>query len=171
MTSAGASFQVARSGTTVFVRSSGLANMKNAPTLEAFLNTAIEQGATTACIDLNGCTGMDSTFMGLLVGTHKLLSEHAGRLVVVNPGPSNLRLLVMLGVTLVVPVIESEPAPEVEFVVLNSEPQMGTVQRMELVLRAHQNLVKLSETNIGKFSAFLAALDRDLAKLKANKGE
>jgi len=167
MSSSSASFHVARSGTTVFVRSSGLANMKNAPMLEFFLTTAIEQGATTACIDLGACTGMDSTFMGLLVGTHKLLSEHKGRLVVVNPGTANLRLLEMLGVTMVVPVVEHQAAPDAEFVVMTSEPQMGPVQRMELVQRAHQNLVKLSEANVSKFSAFLTALDKDLAKLKA----
>jgi anti-sigma B factor antagonist len=167
MTSSGASFHVARSGTTVFVRSSGLANMKNAPMLEFFLTTAIAQGATTACIDLNACTGMDSTFMGLLVGTHKQLMEQGGRLVVVNPGSANLRLLAMLGVTLVVPVVEHQPPPEADFVVMTSEPQMGPVQRMELVQRAHQHLVKLSEANQGKFAAFLTALDKDLAKLKA----
>lgn len=167
MSAAGASFHVARSGTTVFVRSSGLANMKNAPMLEFFLTTAIEQGATTACIDLNACTGMDSTFMGLLVGTHKSLADQGGKLVVVNPSAANLRLLVMLGVTMVVPVIENQPAPDAEFVIMASEPQMGPVQRMELVQRAHQNLVKLSEANLGKFAAFLTALDKDLAKLKA----
>ena len=167
MSTTGASFHVARSGTTVFIRSSGLANMKNAPMLEFFLTTAIEQGATTACIDLSACTGMDSTFMGLLVGTHKLLTEQKGRLVVVNPGVANLRLLEMLGVTVVVPVVEKQAPPDAEFVVMTSEPQMGPVQRMELVQRAHQNLVKLSDANVAKFSAFLAALDKDLAKLKA----
>ena len=166
MSDSGASFHVARSGSTVFIRSCGLANMKNAPMLEFFLTTAIQQGATTACIDLNSCTGMDSTFMGLLVGTHKLLTEHGGKLVVVNPSAANLRLLIMLGVTLVVPVVENEPAPAAEFVVMDSEPQMGPLQRIELVKRAHQNLVKLSEANRSTFTAFLTALDRDLEKLK-----
>lgn len=170
MNASGASFHVARSGSTVFVRSCGLANMKNAPMLEFFLTTALEQGATTACVDLNACTGMDSTFMGLLVGIHKLLADHGGKLVVVNPSAANLRLLIMLGVTLVVPVVENEPAPAVEFVVMDSDPQMSPQQRIDLVRRAHLNLIKLSDSNLAKFSAFLAALEKDLEKIRT-RGE
>jgi len=160
-------YQVARAGTTVFVRSTGLANMKSAPMLDAFLATEIEQGATTACIDLSACAGMDSTFMGLLVGYAKQMDVSAGRLVIVNPSPANLRLLQMLGVTLVVPVVEKQDPPDVDFITLASDPQMSPLQRMEMVQRAHQNLIKVTEANEGKFSTFLVALEKDLVKLRA----
>lgn len=161
-----AAYHVARSGEVVFVRSSGLANMKNAPMLDAFLNTEVDQGARTVCVDLSSCTGMDSTFMGLLVGFARQLELQKGRLVIVNPSPANLKLLQMLGVTMVVTVLENEPAPEVEFVTLASDPLMSPLQRMELIQKAHQNLVKLTDTNQQKFAAFLAALQKDLDKLK-----
>lgn len=160
-------YLVARADTTVFIRSTGLANMKNAPMLDAFLATEIEQGATTACIDLSACSGMDSTFMGLLVGYARQMDGSGGRLVIVNPSPPNLRLLQMLGVTLVVPVIEKQDAPDVAFITLTSDPQMSPLGRMELVQRAHQNLIKLTDANQDKFSTFLAALEKDLAKLRA----
>jgi len=160
-------YLVARSGTTVFIRSTGLANMKNAPMLDVFLSTEIEQGATTACIDLSACSGMDSTFMGLLVGYAKQMDVSAGRLVIVNPSPANLRLLQMLGVTLVVPVVEKQDPPDVDFITLASDPQMSPLQRMEMVQRAHQNLIKVTEANEGKFSTFLVALEKDLVKLRA----
>ena len=159
-------YLVARAGTTVFIRSTGLANMKNAPMLDAFLASEIAQGVTTACIDLSACSGMDSTFMGLLVGYAKQLDGSAGRLVIVNPSPANLRLLQMLGVTLVVPVIEKQDAPDIAFITLTSDPQMSPLDRMELVQRAHQNLLKLTDANQGKFSTFLVALEKDLAKLR-----
>ena len=167
MSPTASAFLVARAGTTVFIRPTGLANMKNAPMLDAFLATDIDQGATTACIDLSACSGMDSTFMGLLVGYAKQMDGSGGRLVIVNPSPANLRLLQMLGVTLVVPVIEKQNAPDVDFITLASDPQMSPLGRMELVQRAHQNLIKLTDANQGKFSTFLAALEKDLAKLRA----
>ena len=166
MSAPATAYLVARAGTTVFIRSTGLANMKNAPMLDAFLATEIEQGATLACIDLSACSGMDSTFMGLLVGYARQMDGVSGRLVIVNPSPANLRLLQMLGVTLVVPVVEKQAAPDIDFVTLASDPQMSPLQRMELVQRAHQNLTKLTEANQGKFSAFLVALEKDLAKLR-----
>ena len=159
-------YLVARAGANVFIRSTGLANMKSAPMLDAFLTSEIEQGATTICIDLSACSGMDSTFMGLLVGYAKQLDTSAGRLVIVNPSPGNLRLLQMLGVTLVVPVIEKQDAPDVNFITLTSDPQMSPLTRMELVQRAHQNLIKLTDANQGKFSTFLVALEKDLVKLR-----
>lgn len=166
MTAPTTAYLVARAGSTVFIRSTGLANMKNAPMLDAFLAAEIEQGVTTACIDLSTCSGMDSTFMGMLVGYARLMDLSAGRLVIVNPSPANLRLLQMLGVTLVVPVIEKQAAPDATFITLSSDPQMSPLQRMELVQRAHQNLVKLTDANQGKFSAFLVALEKDLARLR-----
>jgi len=159
-----AHYQVARLGDTVFVRSIGLANMKNAPMLDAFLQSEIAQGTTRACIDLSACTGMDSTFMGTLVGYSQLLGSQGGALVVVNPSDSNLKLLHMLGVSTVLPVVEKTAAVELVFVDLHGDPQLSLVERMELVRRAHQSLVALNPQNQAKFSAFLQALDSDLAK-------
>jgi anti-sigma B factor antagonist len=160
------SYLVARLGDTVYVRSVGLANMKNAPMLDVFLRTEIEQGARTACIDLSSCNGMDSTFMGLLVGYAKTFEGENGKLVIVNPSPGNMRLLKMLGVTVVVPVLENQQMSELEFVSLSSDPDMSPLQRMEIVQHAHQNLIRLNASNHAKFSAFLTALEADLAKLR-----
>ena len=165
-----ANYLVARSGATLYVRAVGLANMKNAPMLDAFLQEEIQLAADTACVDLSACTGMDSTFMGVLVGYSQLLSKSGGRLVIVNPSESNLRLLHMLGVSTVLPVIERlDLHGDIEFFSLPAAPTLNVVQRVELVKRAHQNLVALSSGNQEKFSAFLVALEADLAKLRERK--
>jgi len=164
------SYLVARLGNTVFVRSVGLANMKNAPMLDAFLRESVEQGTVHVCVDLSACSGMDSTFMGLLVGFSQELVGVQGRLVVVNPTPQNLKLLDMLGVSAVLPVIDQLQPAELEFVVIPSNPAISPGQRMEIVRRAHQHLIGLNETNAAKFSAFLAALEGDLAKRRSHHG-
>lgn len=158
------SYFVARLGRSVFVRSIGLANMKNAPMLDSFLREAIGQGALQVCVDLSACSGMDSTFMGLLVGFSQELVRVKGHLVVVNPTTQNLRLLDMLGVSAVLPVIAQVEPAELEFVVIPGNPTVSPAQRMDIVRRAHQNLIGLNAANEAKFSAFLAALEGDLAK-------
>jgi stage II sporulation protein AA (anti-sigma F factor antagonist) len=160
-----AAFLVARHGATVFVRSLGLANMKNAPMLDAFLQAESVE-VTTICVDLSACNGMDSTFMGLLVGYSQQLSRAGGKVVVVNPTEQNRRLLDMLGVSTVLPVIAQEAPLQLEFVSLPAGVAMNPAQRIELVRRAHQNLVALTPANQVRFSAFLTALEGDLQRLK-----
>ena len=158
------SYFVARLGPTVYVRSIGLANMKNAPMLDSFLREALSQGTVRVCVDLSACSGMDSTFMGLLVGFSQELVRAQGQLVVVNPTVQNLRLLDMLGVSEVLPVIAQVEPAELEFVVIPANPTHSPAQGLEIIRRARQHLIGLNAANEVKFSAFLAALEGDLAK-------
>jgi anti-sigma B factor antagonist len=160
-------YLVAQLGATVFVRSHGLANMKNAPMLSAFFDSAIEQGVRIICVDLSCCTGMDSTFMGLLVGFAQTLSPLRGKLVVVNPSENNLKLLTMLGVTEVLPVVvQTEPA-DLKFITIPGNPAVSLLERMALIKQAHENLVALNASNQAKFTQFLQSLDGDLQKLRS----
>jgi anti-anti-sigma factor len=162
---AASSYLVARHGHVIYVRAVGLANMKNAPVLDAFLGAEVTEQVHTVCIDLSACTGMDSTFMGLLVGSQQRIRPNGGKLVIVNPAEGNLKLLQMLGVADVLPVLEGCELPVLEFVTLGGGANLSQVQRMELVKRAHQNLIALNDANKAKFAAFLQALEADLAKL------
>ena len=160
-------FRVARDGTSIYVLVSGLANMKNAPVLDAFLQAEGGPGLGTVCVDLSACVGVDSTFMGLLVGSSSGLKAAGGRLIVVNPSETCLKLLDMLGVSQVLPVVPKCSAPDLTFVDLSEHGQgVGMLQRMELIRRAHQALMGLNEANHDKFSAFITALEADLAKLR-----
>jgi anti-sigma B factor antagonist len=158
------SYQVARLGSTVFIRSVGLANMKNAPMLDSFLREVLAQGVFLVCVDLSCCSGMDSTFMGLLVGFSQEMAQVKGQLVVVNPTEQNLRLLNMLGVSEVLPVVARSSPTELQFVVIPASPMVSPLQRLEIIKRAHQHLVELNQTNVAKFSAFLEMLEEDLEK-------
>ncbi len=161
-----AGFHAARHGARLYVRVIGLANMKSAPVLDAFFRKELTDGATTICVDLAGCTGMDSTFMGLLVLYAANTQEVDGRLVILNPTETGNKLLCMLGVDAVVNVVRGVQLPEVPFVHLEPGIGLGDPQRIALVKKAHESLAALSAANQAKFSAFLLALDRDL-----NRGE
>jgi len=161
-----ASYLAARCGQHLYIKARGLANMKGAPTLDAFLAAERSAGGMMiAYMDLSECTGMDSTFMGVLVGNAGTLLQAGGRLVVVNPSPANLRLLNMLGITSVVSVVERCGAPQVEFVALSAVASTGVRDRIQLVHRAHLSLMALGPENESKFSAFVTALEADLARM------
>jgi anti-anti-sigma factor len=159
-------YQIARHETSVYVRAHGLANMKNAPLLDSFLRAELDQGARVACVDLSACAGMDSTFMGTLVGYAQEYAAVGGRLVIVRPGDANLRLLMLLGVHEIVAVLPACSDPGLQFVELVAQHALGARERMEVVRRAHQSLIALSEANRQRFGAFLAALDADLGRLR-----
>ena len=158
-----AAYQVARNGANVYVRAHGLANMKNAPLLDAFVRHEMQLPMATLCVDLSACTGMDSTFMGLLVGTAGALGATGGKVVVVNPTEAGLKLLAMLGITEVLPVVSGCELPDLQFIDLDAQVT-GTVARLDVIRKAHQSLSALNESNRAKFAAFLTALEADLAK-------
>jgi len=141
--------------------------MKNAPLLDALFQSEDHRDLHTICVDLAQCTGMDSTFMGLLVGTSSIMKADSRRLVVVNPSELCAKLLDMLGVSEVLPVLAHCSAPEVTFIDLGEGAiAVGTLQRMEVIRRAHHALSGVNAANQVKFAAFITALEADLAKLK-----
>lgn len=156
-------FHVARHEEAAYVKAVGMANMRVAPTLDAFLRDQAGDGLNTVIIDLSACSGMDSTFMGLLIGMENLFSGKGGRVTVVNPGSSNRRLLDMLGVSTIVRVIDEHEVPELAFANLDGVALSARAQA-KMMKKAHEELSAISEENAAKFKAFLTALEADLAK-------
>ncbi|TVR46728.1 MAG: anti-sigma factor antagonist [Planctomycetota bacterium] len=166
-----AGYLVARSERSVYVRAQGMANMVNAPTLDAFLVAQLEAGLDLACVDLSECTGMDSTFMGTLVGFQHRMSAIGGRFLIVNPSKGNAKLLDMLGVSEVVPVLVGHVVPDLDFLRLEAGALMSPLERALLMKRAHESLVNLSEVNREKFAPFLSALEADVQRRVAQRDE
>ena len=156
---------------TLFVKVSGLANLKNAPVLSAFLANEIKDGVTGIYIDLSQCRGMDSTFMGTLVGTSNQLEVTGGGLVIANPSEHNQRLLEMLGVSSVIPVREDVAVPETNFVPLDCDQDLSKDARALVIRRAHEHLIKLSTDNESKFQPIIDAFEKEMEDKKAADAE
>ncbi len=161
-------YTFARFEKTLFVRVYGLANLKNAPVLSAFLSNEINDGVVGVYIDLSECRGMDSTFMGTLVGTSNKLEISDGGLVIANPTDHSFRLLEMLGVSTVIPVRNDVCVPETDFVPLDCDADLSKNQRMEVIRRAHVDLIKLSKENESKFRPIIDAFEKEMAEKKAD---
>jgi anti-sigma B factor antagonist len=66
----------------------GEIDLFTAPELKASLGDAIETGRTKLVVDLSETTFLDSTALGVLIGTVKRLRSRDGRLTIVNTDPN-----------------------------------------------------------------------------------
>lgn len=66
----------------------GEIDLFTAPELKAALGEAIEAGRTRIVVDLSDTTFLDSTALGVLIGTVKRLRSRDGRLTIVNTDAS-----------------------------------------------------------------------------------
>ena len=140
--------------------------------MKAFGDERIAGGETCLVVDLGGCTGMDSTFMGTLAGmAARLSAQDGGVLQIADSGVRNRRSLEDLGLDFLMEIdpptavwrgnvdsIRSElkpPAP-------TGAP--GQVQRAQHVLEAHQILSEANDKNAREFSSVVTLLENELAE-------
>jgi anti-sigma B factor antagonist len=81
------SIQEARDGVVV-VSPRGELDAYTTPGLRAELHRLVEEGSRTLVVDLTGVTFLDSSALGVLVGTLKRLREREGELRIVEPRPT-----------------------------------------------------------------------------------
>jgi anti-sigma B factor antagonist len=150
----------------VLVRIIGLGSMNNAGILWDFALKAMEAGPCHLAFDLDECRGMDSTFMGTLVGLSQEVGERAGEdgwVCVFNVSDANRELLNIIGVDKYVRFSACMPMEPIE-----TQPLTGgdapANKRLELVRRAHENLVGIHKRNEARFGAFLKSLAAEMGR-------
>ncbi len=147
-------FKIARSGDVVYARVCGLGNMTNSLTFKEFIERMRQEGYRRFVVDLGECRGIDSTFMGILLGVREAL-------VVVNANAHCRRQMESIGLHRVVR-IEDEPAALPKGLDLHELPEheASPIERLKLIMKAHQDLIAIDRKNEERFGAFL----RDVAK-------
>jgi anti-sigma B factor antagonist len=76
----------------------GELDMTAAPELRDAIHAAIDAGAVTVVVDLNEVSFIDSTAIGVLLGTRERLRRSGGSLEVVCGKPNVVRILEIVGV-------------------------------------------------------------------------
>jgi anti-sigma B factor antagonist len=151
-----------------FVRVNGRGSFQVSPALKKFVSTQIEKGCRRLILDLKFCTGMDSTFMGVLAGLAvRIKSANQGEVVAVNLSSKSLGLLETLGLTRLIRVyLLHEPADAVGETGSAGETRLemtpDTRLATETMLAAHETLVEIDPANLPKFQDVLAYLREDL---------
>lgn len=86
-------------GEVVWLSVHGAGSKENSADVVKFIEPEIEEGKSRFVVDLDECTGLDSTFMGMLIGVSKRLARvQQGCLHIINAHGRNAQLLRGLGV-------------------------------------------------------------------------
>jgi anti-sigma B factor antagonist len=145
----------------VLVRIDGRASFQNSACLRDFIMEMIQRGKTHFVLDFLHCSGVDSTFLGVLAGAALALRARsaAGSLVLVRLGPRNLELIRNLGLHRLL-TVDSGDFP-MNFGGHDTAlvcPDRTELENARLVLEAHENLVAVDEGNRAKFQDVLVFL-------------
>ena len=154
-----------------WIRCEGKGSFLQSPALKECAEKRRSKGETRFVIDLENCTGMDSTFMGLLAGLASRVSKDKGSVMIASPGDKNRRSLEDLGLDCLLDIEpsdaswlgkEDEIRGKLKPFSPNRLPDMN--DRSQQVLESHQVLASTSEENAKRFATVLQVLEKDAAK-------
>ena len=157
---------------TACIKVAGRGTVHNSAALKDFGLSAMAVGARRFVFDMTHCTGMDSTFMGVLAGLAlRLKRRDGGPFVLANLNTKTLGLLRTLGIDRLVETHLQGATPR-EFMELMEE-QDDSLARLEpsstnereaaeMVYDAHSRLADLQSENAARFRDVLAYLKEDV---------
>ena len=159
-------FQVDVSSRPIQVHIRGRANFLNCSPLRTFFRNMVAKGENDFSLDFAQCEGMDSTFLGILAGLaiDTQRSEPPGSVALTGLGERNLELVNNLGLHRIVKIVEKDSAHTVEpsgsVERLHGESQTED-EKKEMLIGAHEDLVKIDEANLAKFQDLLTFLKNE----------
>jgi anti-sigma B factor antagonist len=170
---------VARSANLGFVKVVGRGSFQNSGCLQSFYRELLKDGVNRFVVDLDACTYLDSTFLGILLGLGlQLKNAGNGLLHVLNASPRNLELLRNLGLDRLIHIdgrmengnangggrridlngVLEKDLEEIECPVPTREQAAPTI------LEAHENLMEFDPRNVPKFKDVVEFLREDLGQ-------
>lgn len=163
-------YQVCAQPDFVFVRICGRASYVNCEPLRRFLRDMLENGRSKFVLDFEDCRGLDSTFLGILVGVALELRgrESEGSMTLLRLCERNLETVRNLGIDRIAEVCEKDQIPEAEDFDSLDDGEGATTGRE--VYEAHKRLMELSEENARKFHDVVTFLEQRLAEELVSDG-
>ena len=153
---------------TVYIKPIGPAVQDNCLGLRDFIRAMTRRGCQRVAFDLDQCTAMDSTFLGVIASA--AMSNTHGRsktVAILNADDEAKHELDMIGLLPVVMCREEEydipeeiELSEVDFVHLPQDER----ERMERTKELHEELIKLNEKNRKQWGAFVEMLEEELQR-------
>lgn len=149
----------------VIIRIDGRASYLNCGPVSKLFKTLSEKKRGDVVIDFSNCTGMDSTFLGIMaaaaLGMRRL--NPPATLILSRLGPRNLELVRNLGLHRLLTIVADER--DLRFPSGNggnfSQPAIAAADP-QTILRAHEALVDADETNRNRFQDVLAFLKNQI---------
>ncbi len=171
---------VARSANLGFVKVVGRGSFQNSGCFKSFYEELLKDGVKRFVVDLEACTYLDSTFLGILLGLgRQVKNAGSGLLHILNASPRNLELLRNLGLDRLIqidgrgeekPAVASaapaDPAGSNEISEKDLQempcPAQSRQEAAPMILEAHENLMEFDPRNIPKFKDVVEFLREDL---------
>lgn len=154
-----------------WIRCEGKGSFLNSPAVKEFGESRIRAGVACIVIDLEECTGMDSTFMGTLAGLASRISEYGGKLQVAGADEKSRNSLEDLGLDFLMEIDPEDPVwkglEDKARDLLKTKiagMKAGTVLHTRHVLEAHEILSQANEGNKKKFSGVVKLLEDELTE-------
>ncbi|BCX50104.1 anti-sigma-factor antagonist [Haloferula helveola] len=150
-----------------WIRCEGKGSFMQSPALKECTKQRQDEGEKYFVIDLQACTGMDSTFMGFLAGLSARVGRSDGWVHIASPGDRNRQSLEDLGLDCVLEISPPE-APwrgKADEIRQGLQPYVGKrlpgmSERARHVLEAHRTLANTNEDNAKKFAGVLQVLEK-----------
>jgi len=177
---------VARSADLGFIKVVGRGSFQNSGCLKAFYQQLLKEGVGRFVVDLDACTYLDSTFLGILLGLGLKLKEAGnGLLHILNANPRNMELLRNLGLDRLINIQGSGeglggggrgggngsgPGPvnlngvKEEHLEEMPCPVPTRAEAAPTILEAHENLMEFDPRNVPKFKDVVEFLREDLGQ-------
>ena len=167
-------YEVSAYSDPVVLRVNGRASLHNASQVNDFFRRMIKRGVVRFIVDFRKCSGMDSTFLGILAGTALDVREKGsgeGYFILTNLNARNEELIRNLGLHMIADVVkgESEKLRETN-VSAKALSEAGSAEsekdKAQMILRAHQDLVRVDSSNKERFQDVIAFLKNQIEDIK-----
>jgi anti-anti-sigma factor len=166
----------------IHIRVVGRGTFQNSQPLRRFAEEMIESGCRQFIIDLSQCQGMDSTFLGMLAGIALRLKHDAlgGAIHIIHASDSQRELMHTLGLDRLFRVETDDqfaaahaPNPnevfeQIPHTDLNNLARPASRDEVaDLMLEAHNDLIRADASNRDRFSEVIRCLRDRLARRQA----
>jgi len=133
----------------------GKAGYLNCSNVGEFLTSAIDGGCARVVVLCRGCTGMDSTFLGILAGAALRLKKIGGKMFLADLSERNRELVENLGLSKFAALVDSGAERGEGGENIGAAPAAA-----DAILGAHENLVEADGANLSKFRDVISFLKR-----------
>lgn len=153
----------------MILRVKGKINYLNCGPVGHFFDRTIETGYRQFVVDFHECSGMDSTFLGLLASAGLQLREKEppGSLVLVRLNNRNKELVQNVGLHNLMVIEDTIPNIDLQSVQLlegNPDREKDLEANSKMVLKAHEALLEADESNKQKFQDVVSFLRSQIEK-------
>ena len=155
----------------VVIRVVGKGSFLNSRNFKEAVQSLLEQKYKNIIIDFKNCSGMDSTFIGVLTGiTLRLIKKKSNIIQIANITKINRELLETLGVIRFFNIIEEECEFNIDFEAVADTPEYPdeAIDQIRHILEAHETLMEADDQNKERFKLVAETLEKEL-KDKAEK--